>query len=98
MKPIVLLILIAAALNAETITLKDALERAQRYGGQVQSATFAARIAHEDAVQAKAGLLPQISGLNQFIYTEGNGTASGVYVANDGVHVYNEQLQFHQDL
>jgi outer membrane protein TolC len=98
MKPIVLLTLIAAALNAETITLKDALERAQRYGGQVQSATFAARIAHEDAVQAKAGLLPQISGLNQFIYTEGNGTASGVYVANDGVHVYNEQLQFHQDL
>jgi outer membrane protein TolC len=98
MKPIVLLTLVAAALHAETITLKDALERAQRYGGQVQSAAFAARIAHEDAVQAKAGLLPQINGLNQFIYTEGNGTASGVYVANDGVHVYNEQVQFHQDL
>ncbi len=95
---VLLLPLVAAALHAETITLQDAVARAQRYGGQVQSAAFAVRIAHEDAVQAKAGLLPSINGLNQFIYTEGNGTPSGVYVANDGVHVYNEQLQLHQDL
>jgi outer membrane protein TolC len=36
--------------------------------------------------------------LNQFIYTEGNGTPSGVFVANDGVHVYNEQAVVHEEL
>ena len=49
-------------------------------------------------MQAKAGLLPSVSALNQFIYTEGNGTPSGVFVANDGVHVYNEQAVVHEDL
>lgn len=48
--------------------------------------------------QAQAARLPTASGLNQFIYTEGNGTPSGVFAANDGVHVYNEQLVGHQDL
>ena len=80
------------------ITLQDALARAQRYGGQIQSATLATRLAREDSVQAKAGLLPSVSALNQFIYTEGNGTPSGVFVANDGVHVYNEQAVVHEDL
>ena len=80
------------------ITLKDALERAKKYGGQVQTAELAARLAHEDRVQAKAGLLPTLSAFNQFVYTEGNGTPSGVFVANDGVHVYNEQAVVHQDL
>ncbi len=80
------------------ITLRDALDRARRYGGQVQSAALAARLANEDVVQAKAGLLPSVNALNQFIYTEGNGTASGVFIANDGVHVYNEQALVHQDV
>ncbi len=80
------------------VTLQDALDRAKRYGGQVQSASFAARLAHEDTSQSRAGLLPTVSALNQFIYTEGNGTPSGVFVANDGVHVYNEQAVVHEDL
>jgi outer membrane protein TolC len=49
-------------------------------------------------VQAKAASLPTVSALNQFIYTEGNGTPSGVFVANDGVHVYNEQVVVHEEL
>ncbi len=49
-------------------------------------------------MQARAASLPSVSGLNQFIYTEGNGTPSGVFVANDGVHVYNEQLNAHEEL
>jgi outer membrane protein TolC len=81
-----------------TITLQDALQRAERYGAQIQSAEIAAKLAHEDKVQAKAGALPTVTGVNQFIYTEGNGTPSGVFVANDGVHVYNEQLQAHEEL
>lgn len=81
-----------------TISLKDALDRAARYASQIQTADIAARLAHEDLKQARASRLPTGSVLNQYIYTEGNGTPSGVFVANDGVHVYNEQLVGHEDL
>ena len=43
----------------------------------------------EDRVQARAGLLPSLSGFGQYIYTQPNGTPSGVFVANDGPNVYN---------
>lgn len=81
-----------------TVDLKSALARAQKYGTTVQLARLAEIIAKENIKQANAARLPSASGLNQFIYTEGNGTPSGVFVANDGVHVYNEQLVGHQDL
>jgi outer membrane protein TolC len=83
---------------ALTITLQDAFARARKYGTQVQAADILARLAREDKAQAKAATLPSVNALNQFIYTEGNGTPSGVFVANDGVHVYNEQAQVHEDL
>ena len=81
-----------------TISLEDALARAQKYAPQLQSANIVAQLAHEDKAQAKAATLPNLSALNQFIYTEGNGTPSGVFVANDGVHVYNEQAVVHEEL
>src|ERR1700692_1772440 len=81
-----------------TISLQDALDRAKQYGGQIQSANLAVLQAREDRVQARASTLPSVSALNQFIYTEGNGTPSGVFVANDGVHIYNEQAVVHQEL
>lgn len=81
-----------------TIDLKQALERARRYGAQIQAANIAAELAKEDRVQARAATLPSVNAINQFIYTEGNGTPSGVFVANDGVHVYNEQLNAHEEL
>jgi hypothetical protein len=80
------------------IKLEDALTRARQYAGQIQSANLAVLQAHEDTAQARAARLPSLSALNQFLYTEGNGTPSGVYVANDGVHVYNEQAVLHQEL
>ncbi len=80
------------------LTLGDAFTRAQQYGYLLQGPTLTAAIAHEDRVQARAATLPTVNGFNQFIYTQGNGTQSGVFVANDGVHVYNEQLQLHQEL
>lgn len=89
---------IARGQTLPAISLADALQRAHRYGAQVQSADFALALAKEDRVQARADLLPSLNALNQFIYTEGNGTPSGVFVANDGVHVYNEQAIVHQDL
>ena len=97
---VLLIWLCAGAVFAETptISLDDALKRARQFGGQIQSANLAALQAREDQVQAKAAALPQVSALNQFIYTQGNNTPSGVFVANDGVHVYNEQAVVHQDL
>ncbi len=83
---------------APTITLPDALTRAKQFGGQIQSANLSVQIAKEDTAQARAARLPTVSAFNQFIYTEGNGTPSGVFVANDGVHIYNEQAQIHEEL
>jgi outer membrane protein TolC len=80
------------------IDLNDALARARKYGLQVQGAQLASAAAREDVKQAKAARLPSVNAFNQFIYTEGNGTPSGVYVGADGVHVYNEQAQLHQEL
>lgn len=87
-----------AADAALTITIEDALSRAKQYGVSIQSANNAVLQAREDTRQAKAARLPSLSAFNQFIYTEGNGTPSGVFVANDGVHVYNEQAVVHQEL
>ena len=81
-----------------SIDFPSALERARQYGTQIQMANIAAQLAREDRVQAKASLLPAVSELNQFIYTEPNGTPSGVFVANDGPHVYNIWGNVHGDL
>ncbi len=81
-----------------TITLEDALSRARQYAGQIQSAGLNLAQAREDRVQARANTLPSVNAFNQFIYTEGNGTPSGVFVANDGVHVYNEQAVVHEEV
>jgi len=81
-----------------TVSLADALARARQYGNQIQSANLALLQAKEDSVQARANRLPSVNALNQFIYTEGNGVSpSGVFIANDGVHVYNEQAIAHEE-
>lgn len=91
-----------ASLNGKSqnlvISLSDAFARAEKYGLQVQTASVLSRLAREDRRQARAGTLPSVNAFNQFIYTEGNGTPSGVFVANDGVHVYNEQAVVHEEL
>jgi outer membrane protein TolC len=81
-----------------SIDLTEALRRARDYNQQFLSAGITAALAREDRIQAKAAQLPNLSALNQYIYTQGNGTPSGVFVANDGVHVYNEQAVLHADL
>src|SRR5580704_16807451 len=80
------------------IKLEDAIARAAQYGGQIQSASFSVLQAKEDSAQARANRLPTVNAFNQFIYTQGNGTPSGVFVANDGIHVYNSQAQVHGDI
>ena len=80
------------------LTLRQAIDRARQYGPSFLAANLAAASAHEDAVQAKAALLPSVSALSQFIYTQPNGTPSGVFVSNDGPHIYNQQALVHGDL
>ncbi len=89
---------LAQTAEPPSIKLEDALTRARQYAGQIQSANSAVLQAREDTLQARSNRLPSVNAFNQFIYTEGNGTPSGVFVANDGVHVYNEQAQVHQEL
>jgi outer membrane protein TolC len=80
------------------LTLQDAMQRARQYSQQVYSANIAALSAHEDSVQAKAAILPTAGGQSGYIYTQPNGTASGVFVPNDGTHVYIDQLNVHADV
>jgi outer membrane protein TolC len=74
------------------------MERARKYSQQTFAANIAALLAREDTVQAKAALLPTVNGLSQYIYTQSNGTPTGVFVPNDGVHVYNDYATAHADL
>src|SRR5580693_333544 len=88
----------ASPAGAPSISFEEALRRARQYAGQLQSANLAVLLAKEDTAQVRAGRLPSVNAFNQYIYTEGNGTPSGVFVANDGVHVYNEQAVVHEEL
>ena len=80
------------------IDLKSALERARAWSLTWQTAAVDAALAREDRAQAKAAMLPALSYFNQYIYTQGNGTPSGIFVANDGVHIYNSWGNVHEEL
>ncbi|MGZ4855553.1 MAG: TolC family protein [Candidatus Angelobacter sp.] len=79
-----------------TLTLQDALNRARSNSVQFQAALTDQSIAHEDKVQARAGLLPSVNYNNQFLYTEPNGAPAGVFVASNSVHEYLSQANVHQ--
>src|SRR4051794_16137404 len=71
-----------------TLTLQDAIERARANSQQLLSADIAARIAHEDRVQAKAALLPTLNWQNGFAYTTPNGPDNSLtFVTNDGPRI-----------
>ena len=74
-----------------SLTLADALARARANSPQFQAALTQLGLAREDRVQARAALLPGVDYDNGFIYTEGNGTPSGRFIANNGVHEYISQ-------
>ncbi len=82
-----------------TLTLRDALVRAQVYEPQFLAAMANAEIAREDAVQARAAMRPGFGISSQYLNTQGNGAwPSARFVTNDGVHVYREWAVMHQDL
>lgn len=81
-----------------TITLQDALALAKANDPAYHQAVTETGLAHQDKVIARAGLLPKVNYTTQYLYTEGNGTLSGVYVPNDGVHVYTALGNGHEDI
>jgi outer membrane protein TolC len=88
----------AASGAAVRLTLNDALARARANSPQLSQANINTLMAREDTRQAKAALLPSASSFNQFIYTQPNGNPSGVFISNDGTHVYNNQAVVHGDI
>jgi outer membrane protein TolC len=82
-----------------TITLADALERAQKNSAEYLSAISDQKSAHEDRLQARNARLPQVGFRSEYLGTQGNGiTPNGRFVTNDGVHVYREWGTLHQDV
>jgi outer membrane protein TolC len=87
------------------LTLPDALTRAKANDPQFRAALTELGLAHQDTVQSRAGLLPNVNYNMQFVYTQGNGAPSspttppvGRYIANNGVHEYIAQGNVHQAL
>jgi outer membrane protein TolC len=74
----------------------DAISRAKQNEPQFLSANTDFGLAHQDKVQARAALLPTISYNTSFLYTQPNGTPSGVFIANNSVHEYVSQGNAHE--
>ncbi len=82
----------------ETLTLKDALELAQKNDPQFLAALNDEAVAAEDVRQARASRYPSLSGRSEYLGTQGNGKLSeSRFVTNDGVHVYRDWAVLHQD-
>jgi len=81
-----------------TLTLADALARAQMNAPQLLSAVNDINAAREDLLQARAAQRPTASFKSDYLGTQGNGVLpGGRFVTNDGVHVYREWGVVHQD-
>ena len=80
------------------ISLSDAIERAKKLSPTLAAALADAKMAAEAKVQARAAALPNVLGVSQYLYTEGNGTLAARFIANNGVHEYIAQADVHQAL
>jgi outer membrane protein TolC len=80
------------------LALADAIHRAKLLSPVLATAEANARIAAENAVQARAANLPNVLGNAQYLYTQGNGTLASRFIANNGVHEYLAQTNVHQNV
>ena len=72
-----------------TLTLGDAILRAEKNSPDFQSAAEQVKLAQYNQVQARAAMLPSISGRVDYQNTQGNKLSPvGRFVTNDGIHVY----------
>jgi len=81
-----------------TITLQDALDRAEKNDAQYSAVLTDAKMAKEDREQARAAGLPSVGMQTSALLTQGNSVIpTGRFVTNDGVHVYRQWGVVHQD-
>lgn len=78
------------------ISLREAIARARKLSPTLATALANARVAAGAAIQARAAILPNVTGISQYLYTEGNGTPAARFIANNGVHEYIAQADVHQ--
>ena len=83
-----------------TITLQDALQRAQKNSADFLAVVSDRKAAREDVVQARSERLPQLSSTWSYLGTQGNGglVSDGRFVTNDGVHIYRAWAVLKQEL
>jgi outer membrane protein TolC len=81
-----------------TLTLQDALSRARINEPNYRAALTGYGVARQNTVEARAGLLPNVSYTGQFLYDQGNGTSTGRSIAANGVHEYVSGGSVHQSL
>ncbi|MGB8769432.1 MAG: TolC family protein, partial [Candidatus Korobacteraceae bacterium] len=74
-----------------SLTLADAIARARANNPAFQAALVRFGLARQDSMIARSTLLPGVDFNNTYLYTQGNGTLSGRFVANNGVHEYLDQ-------
>lgn len=92
---------VTAATNSSapvTVTLQDALTRARANEPQYRAALTQYGVARQNTVQSRAALLPNAAYNASFLYTQGNGTSTGRFIAANGVHEYVSQGNAHQSL
>jgi outer membrane protein TolC len=88
----------ATSAAPQTLTLQDAIARARKNNPVYRAALTAYGSAKEDRVQGRAALLPSVNYDAGFLYTQGNGTSSGRFIAANSVHEYLSQGNVHQDI
>ena len=93
----------SSADSAPTITFAEALQRATANNPQTQAALTAFAVAHQDFVQSRGALLPNVSYNMQDVSTQTNlakstATSSPVFIANNGAHEYIAQGNVHENL
>jgi len=86
--------------QSQSITFSDALQRARANSREMQAAFTALGLAHEDLVQIRATLLPNLNYNMAAIYTDptSRGSKYQIFIANNGVHEYIAQGNVHQNL
>lgn len=83
-----------------TITLQDALKLARKNSPAYQAALTDFALAHEDKVQSRGALLPNVNFNTQAIYTPpaSKTDTAGRFIAANGIHEYVSQANVHQVL
>ena len=80
------------------LTLEEAIRLAKSNAPDFRVALANAGVAQEGSVQSRAALLPSLSYTTGAVYTQPNGTPTGVFVGANGSHEYLSQGVVHEAL